>query len=82
LLALTTLTKPQSGLLVESKNDSLSRLPGREGVPLRRKHATRQQKALASVAAAGSPHKRAAAPLCIPCWLGRSVGTLVLLMAH
>src|SRR5271155_3211161 len=48
--------------------------PGREGGPPRRKHAARQQKALASVAAAGSPHKRAAAPLCIPYWLGRSIG--------
>jgi len=35
-------------------------------VPPRRKHAARQQKALAGIAAAGSPHKRAAAPLCIP----------------
>ncbi len=35
--------------------------------PPRRKHAARQQKALARIDAAGSPHKRAAAPLCIPC---------------
>jgi hypothetical protein len=40
--------------------------PGREGIPPRRKHAARQQKALARIDAAGSPHKRAAAPLCIP----------------
>ena len=39
---------------------------GREGIPPRRKHAARQQKALARIDAAGSPHKRAAAPLCIP----------------
>jgi len=41
--------------------------PGREGIPPRREHAARQQKALARIDAAGSPHKRAAAPLCIPC---------------
>jgi hypothetical protein len=41
--------------------------PGREGVPPRRKHAARQQKALARIDAAGSPLKRAAAPLWIPC---------------
>ena len=40
--------------------------PGREGVPPRRKHAAREQKALARSDAAGSPHKRAAAPLWIP----------------
>ena len=50
----------------------LSRFPlrgkaGAGGFPPRRKHASRQQKALARSAAAGSPHKRAAAPLCIPC---------------
>src|SRR5438067_4655314 len=39
---------------------------GAGGFPPRRKHAARQQKALARIAAAGSPHKRAAAPLCIP----------------
>ena len=42
--------------------------PGREGIPPRREHAVRQQKALAHIDAAGSPHKRAAAPLCIPCF--------------
>ena len=41
--------------------------PGRGRFPPRRKHAARQQTALASIDAAGSPHKRAAAPLCIPC---------------
>src|SRR6202040_4017885 len=40
--------------------------PGRGGFPPRRKHAARQQKALSRIDAAGSPHKRAAAPLCIP----------------
>ena len=40
--------------------------PGRGRFPPRRKHAARQQKALARIDAAGSPHKRAAAPLCIP----------------
>jgi hypothetical protein len=40
--------------------------PGREGIPPRRMHAARQQKALACIDATGSPHKRAAAPLCIP----------------
>lgn len=50
----------------------LSRFPlrGKAGAgrfPPRRKHATRQPKALARIDAAGSPHKRAAAPLCIPC---------------
>jgi hypothetical protein len=44
--------------------------PGREGVPPRRKHATSQQKALARIDAAGSPLKRAAAPLWIPCERG------------
>jgi len=49
----------------------LSRFPlrgqaGRGGFPPRRKHAASQQKALARIDAAGSPHKRAAAPLCIP----------------
>jgi hypothetical protein len=44
--------------------------PGREGVPPRRKHAARQQKALARIDAAGSPLKRAAAPLWIPCERG------------
>jgi hypothetical protein len=49
----------------------LSRFPlrgkaGAGGFPPRRKHAVRQQKALARSVAAGSPHKRAAAPLCIP----------------
>jgi hypothetical protein len=49
----------------------LSRFPlrgkGRGGrVPPTPRHATRQQTALARSAAAGSPHKRAAAPLCIP----------------
>jgi len=41
--------------------------PGRGWFPPRRKHAARQQKALSRIDAAGSPHKRAAAPLCIPC---------------
>ncbi len=50
----------------------LSRFPlrgkGRGGrVPPTPRHATRQQKTLARSDAAGSPHKRAAAPLCIPC---------------
>jgi hypothetical protein len=40
--------------------------PGRGWFPPRRKHAARQPKALASIDAAGSPHKRAAAPLRIP----------------
>jgi hypothetical protein len=40
--------------------------PGREGVPPRREHATRQQKALARIDAAGSPHKRADRPLVYP----------------
>jgi hypothetical protein len=40
--------------------------PGRGGFPPRRKHAARQPKPLARSDAAGSPHKRAAAPLCIP----------------
>jgi hypothetical protein len=49
----------------------LSRFPlrgqaGAGGFPPRRKHAARQQKTLARIDAAGSPHKRAAAPLCIP----------------
>ena len=49
----------------------LSRFPlrgqaGAGGFPPRRKHAARQPKALARIDAAGSPHKRAAAPLCIP----------------
>src|SRR5580704_8407169 len=49
----------------------LSRFPlrgqaGAGGFPPRRKHATRQQRRLARIDAAGSPHKRAAAPLCIP----------------
>jgi hypothetical protein len=49
----------------------LSRFPlrgqaGAGGFPPRRKHAVRQQKALARIDAAGSPHKRAAAPLRIP----------------
>ncbi len=39
---------------------------GAGGFPPRRKHAARQPKALARIDAAGSPHKRAAAPLCIP----------------
>ena len=41
--------------------------PGRGRFPPRRKHAARQQRALSRIDAAGSPHKRAAAPLCIPC---------------
>jgi hypothetical protein len=41
--------------------------PGRGRFPPRRKHAARQQKTLSRIDAAGSPHKRAAAPLCIPC---------------
>ena len=49
----------------------LSRFPpgqaGAGGFPPRQKHAARQQKALARIDAAGSPHKRAAAPLWIPC---------------
>jgi hypothetical protein len=50
----------------------LSRFPlrgkaGAGGFPPRRRHVTRQQKALACADAAGSPRKRAAAPLCIPC---------------
>jgi hypothetical protein len=40
--------------------------PGRGAFPPRRKHVACQQKALARIDAAGSPHKRAAAPLCIP----------------
>ena len=53
----------------------LSRFPlrgkaGAGGFPPRRKHAVRQQKALARSVAAGSPHKRAAAPLWIPCERG------------
>ena len=49
----------------------LSRFPlrgkGRGGrVPPTPRHAPRQKKALARSAAVGSPHKRAAAPLCIP----------------
>jgi hypothetical protein len=36
---------------------------GAGGFPPRRKHAARQQKALARIDASGSPHKRAAAPL-------------------
>ena len=40
--------------------------PGRGAFPPRREHAARQQKALAGIDAAGSPHKRAAAPLWIP----------------
>ena len=40
---------------------------GAGGFPPRRRHATRQQTTLARIDAAGSPHKRAAAPLCIPC---------------
>ncbi len=40
--------------------------PGRGGFPPRRKHAARQPKPLARIDAAGSPHKRASAPLCIP----------------
>jgi hypothetical protein len=39
---------------------------GAGGFPPRRKHGARQQKALASTDAVGSPHKRAAAPLWIP----------------
>ena len=39
---------------------------GAGGFPPRRKHDARQQKTLARVDATGSPHKRAAAPLCIP----------------
>jgi hypothetical protein len=39
---------------------------GAGGFPPRRKHAARQPKPLARIDAAGSPHKRAAAPLCIP----------------
>jgi len=50
--------------------EPLSRFPkgkaGAGGCPPRRKHAACQQKALARSDAAGSPHKRAAAPLCIP----------------
>jgi hypothetical protein len=49
----------------------LSRFPlrgraGAGGFPPRRTHAARQPKALARIDAVGSPHKRAAAPLCIP----------------
>jgi hypothetical protein len=49
----------------------LSRFPlrgkaGAGGFPPRRKHAASQQKTLARIDAAGSPHKRAGAPLCIP----------------
>ena len=40
--------------------------PGRGRFPPRRKHAARQPKALARIDAAGSPHKRGSAPLCIP----------------
>jgi hypothetical protein len=52
-------------------NRPLSRFPlrgkaGAGGFPPRRKHAASQQKTLARIDAAGSPHKRAAAPLCIP----------------
>jgi hypothetical protein len=39
---------------------------GAGGFPPRWKHAARQQTALAHTDAASSPHKRAAAPLCIP----------------
>jgi len=41
--------------------------PGWGWFPPRRKHAARQPNTLASIDVAGSPHKRAAAPLCIPC---------------
>jgi hypothetical protein len=40
--------------------------PGQVGSPYRRKHAARQQTTLSRIDAAGYPHKRAAAPLCIP----------------
>ena len=40
---------------------------GGVGSPHAGEHAARQQKQLARIDAAGSPHKRAAAPLCIPC---------------
>ena len=40
--------------------------PGRGGFPPRRKHATRQQTALARIDAAGSPHKRGCRPLVDP----------------
>ena len=39
---------------------------GAGGFPPRRKHAARQQKTLAHIDAAGSPHKRGCTPLCIP----------------
>jgi hypothetical protein len=53
----------------------LSRFPlrGQAGagrVPPTPEHAARQQRALARSDAAGSPHKRAAAPLWIPCERG------------
>ena len=50
---------------------------GAGGFPPRRKHAARQQKALARIDAAGSPHKRAAAPLCIPRERRRGSGSSV-----
>src|SRR5580658_6551120 len=50
---------------------TLSRFPkgkaGAGGCPPTPKHAARQHKPLSRIAALGSPHKRAAAPLCIPC---------------
>jgi hypothetical protein len=50
----------------------LSRFPlrgkaGAGGFPPRRRHTARQQKALARIDATGSPHKRTAVPLWIPC---------------
>jgi hypothetical protein len=61
----------------ESKRP-LSRFPlrgkaGAGGFPPRRKHAARQPKTLARIDAAGSPHKRAAAPLCIPRWVAEPI---------
>jgi len=47
---------------------------GAGGFPPRREPAARQQKALARIDAAGSPHKRAAAPLCIPRSAARTLG--------
>ncbi len=64
-------SKPAACGSVEDFDLPLSRFPlrgqaGAGGFPPRRKHATRQQKALARIAAAGSPHKRGCRPLVYP----------------
>ena len=70
---MASMQSAQTELPAAARNSGLplSRFPlrgkaGAGGFPPRRKHATRQQRALARIDAAGSPRKRAPPPCAIP----------------